>query len=195
MRTSESIKTIAPAFLAAQKEIKSVTKDADNPFFKSKYADLPSVINACKDELNKHGIAVLQPVMGDMVETVLLHESGEWMAGRTMIVNAKPNDPQAQGSAITYARRYGLMSMVFIPAEDDDAESAMDRAKAKAPSQSERAKVIGGMAEKLENGANEEKWECDFCKAPAMFREGTNRAGKPYKGVFCTKDQTHVTWM
>lgn len=128
MKTSESIVKIAPALLAAQKEIGSATKDVVNPFFKSKYADLGSVMEACKDALNKHGITVLQPVAhlseATTVETILLHESGEFISD-TMIVSVKQsNDPQAQGSAITYARRYSLQSMMFIPAEDDDGESA-----------------------------------------------------------------------
>lgn len=126
MKTSDSIVKIAPALLAAQKEIGSATKEATNPFFKSKYADLGSVMEACKEALNKHGMTVLQPVgnseQGTTVETTLLHESGEFISD-TMIVSAKqPNDPQAQGSAITYARRYSLQSMMFIPAEDDDGE-------------------------------------------------------------------------
>lgn len=102
-------------------------KDAVNPYFKSKYADLGAVMEACKDKLNDNGIIVLQPVMGDSVETVLIHESGEWLSSSVKVVCKTSNDPQAQGSAISYARRYGLQSMVFIPAEDDDAEKATTR--------------------------------------------------------------------
>lgn len=131
MKTSESIKAIAPALLSAQKEIGSASKDAVNPFFKSKYADLGAVMEACKEALNKNGISVLQPVAHlaeiTTVETILLHESGEFISD-TMLVSAKQqNDPQAQGSAITYARRYSLQSMMFIPAEDDDAEKSTPR--------------------------------------------------------------------
>ena len=129
MKTSESIIKIAPAFLKAQKEIGSAKKGADNPFFKSKYADLPEVMAVCKQALNDNGIAVLQPVVGEHVQTILLHESGEWFMGKMRIVTKEMNNPQAQGSAVTYARRYGLQSMLFIPAEDDDGESAMARDK------------------------------------------------------------------
>lgn len=132
MKTSESIKAISTALVKAQKEIKAVTKDAANPFFKSKYADLPAVIEAIKKPLNDNGIVFLQPVDGEVVRTRLIHESGEWIEDDGVkIICAKPNDPQAQGSAITYARRYGLMSFLSIPTEDDDAESAMDRTPAK----------------------------------------------------------------
>jgi len=124
MKTSESIKEIAPALLKAQKEIGSAVKGSTNPFFKSKYADLGSVMEACKDALNKNGITVLQPVGYGKLETVLLHESGEFISEEMEIVSKSDIDPQAQGSAITYARRYSLQSMVFIPAEDDDGNKA-----------------------------------------------------------------------
>lgn len=130
MMTSPTITEIAKALLIAQKNIGAAKKDSVNPFFKSKYADLGSVMEACKEELNKAEITVLQPVSGDFVQTVLLHSSGEWISSQTQIISAKQNDPQAQGSAITYARRYGLQSMVFIPAEDDDGEKAMVRTSA-----------------------------------------------------------------
>lgn len=131
MITSESIKAIAPALVSAQKLIKVAVKDAKNPFFNSTYADLAEVISVCKEPLNDNGIVILQPVNGEYVETVLVHQSGEWMASQTKIVNAKPNDPQAQGLSITYARRYGLLSMLSIPTDDDDGENAMDRKESK----------------------------------------------------------------
>jgi ribosomal protein L40E len=135
MNTSQTINEIAKAFLKAQESIEAVKKGAENPFFKSKYADLPSVIDACKGILNKQGIAILQPIIGDFVETRLIHvESGEWLASKTKIVCKVDNDPQAYGSAITYARRYGLQSMVFMSAEDDDGEGAMSRSPSMAKS-------------------------------------------------------------
>lgn len=129
MNKSETITKITEALLIAQKEINTVKKNAENPFFKSRYADLASVIDACKPELNKVGIIALQPINGDKVETILIHISGEWLSSETNIVCAKQNDPQAYGSAITYARRYGLQSFNLLPSEDDDGESAMDRKK------------------------------------------------------------------
>lgn len=126
MNKSESILKISVALLKAQKKIQSVTKDASNPYFKSKYADLASVINACKEELNSEGIAVLQPVDEMYVETCLLHESGEFMSALTPIVCKSANNPQDLGSAITYARRYGLQSFILLPAVDDDGERATD---------------------------------------------------------------------
>tara|TARA_R110000868_G_scaffold1103_1_gene8427 strand:- start:11958 stop:12641 length:684 start_codon:yes stop_codon:yes gene_type:complete len=125
---TEKLNLFAKAFIEAQKEMGNATKDSKNPFFKSKYADLNSVREACLPALNAHGIAVLQPIVQvdgkNFVKTLLLHESGESMEGLTEILFAKQNDPQAQGSGITYARRYGLQSLVNIAAEDDDGNKA-----------------------------------------------------------------------
>ena len=126
MKTSETITKIIPALLECQTKIEAVTKEANNPFFKSKYADLNSLMEACKDILNSKQILILQPITLEGVETILLHTSGEWLSSITKIVCKTDNNPQDQGSAITYARRYGLQSMLFMSAEDDDGEKATD---------------------------------------------------------------------
>ena len=129
------IKNLAAAFIAAQKEMGNASKGSKNPFFKSKYADLNSVREACLPALNENGIAVLQPIVQvdgkNFVKTVLLHESGETMESLTEIIFNKANDAQAQGSGITYARRYGLQSLVNIGAEDDDGNQAVKNASHK----------------------------------------------------------------
>lgn len=124
MKSSTEIKIITEAFLRAQKKIESVIKDSTNSFFKSKYADLTSVIDACKDKLNAEGIVILQPIDGMTVETVLIHVSGEWFSSSTPIICKEENNPQALGSAITYTKRYALQSMILLPAEDDDGNRA-----------------------------------------------------------------------
>jgi hypothetical protein len=133
MNRSEQIKTLAVALLKAQKQIKVAVKDSANPFFKSKYADFTTIVEAVKPALNENGIMFLQIVTPEGVETVLLHESGEYISGVTPVVVAKQNDPQALGSAITYAKRYGLQAIVGIPSEDDDGEAAMGRTQVKLP--------------------------------------------------------------
>src|SRR5580658_10206251 len=100
MMTSQSITKIAAALLKAQREMGDATKGSKNPFFKSSYADLNSIREAVTPALNANGITVLQPIEHGSVSTVLLHESGEWISGTTLILCAKPNDPQAQGSGI-----------------------------------------------------------------------------------------------
>jgi len=131
MKRSDSVSKIIPALLKAQKLMGGATKGAANPYFKSRYADYGSVLEACKDLLNDNGIVILQPHTfhdgKNFVETTLVHESGEHITSETEVVCAKQNDPQALGSAITYARRYGLQSLLAMPAEDDDGEKAMGR--------------------------------------------------------------------
>lgn len=128
---SESIKSLAPALLRAQTKMGDATKGSKNPFFKSSYADLNSVREAAIPVLNEEKISVLQPTLSydgkNFVRTLLLHESGEYLASDTEIVQAKQNDPQAHGSGISYARRYGLQALLNIGAVDDDGEAAMGR--------------------------------------------------------------------
>jgi hypothetical protein len=132
------MKAISKALLEAQKEMGNAIKDSSNPFFKSKYADLNSIREACMPVLNKHGIVVLQPIVHiegkNFVKTVLLHESGEQLDSLIEIIYSKPNDAQAQGSGITYARRYGLQSFVNVGADDDDGNKASTSAPVKTAS-------------------------------------------------------------
>lgn len=122
------MKNISKAILEAQKEMGNATKGSSNPFFKSKYADLNAIREACMPALHNHGISVLQPTVNidgkNFIKTVLLHESGETFEGLTEIIYSKLNDAQAQGSGITYARRYGLQSLLNIGADDDDGNKA-----------------------------------------------------------------------
>jgi hypothetical protein len=127
MDKSETIGALAAALAKAQAEMTHARKDAANPFFKSRYADLSSVMEAIRGPLTANGIAVVQSTdtddSGVIVETVLMHSSGEWISGRLRVRPVK-DDPQALGSAITYGRRYGLQSMVSLPADDDDGNAA-----------------------------------------------------------------------
>lgn len=128
MENSAEIAAISKALVVAQLKMGTAKKDSNNPFFKSKYADLNAIREACIPALNEVGISVLQPTVQkdgkNFVQTILLHESGEYISGLTEIVYNKPNDAQAQGSGITYARRYGLQSMCNVGAEDDDGNKA-----------------------------------------------------------------------
>lgn len=120
-------KNIFAALAAAQMQMGKALKDSSNPAFKSKYADLASVMDACMAALNGNGIAVFQPTVDDeggrYVKTILAHVSGETLECRVPLIVQK-NDMQGYGSAVTYARRYGLMSMAGIAPEDDDGNAA-----------------------------------------------------------------------
>jgi hypothetical protein len=129
MIKSDNLKLLAVALVKAQKNMGAALKDSKNPFFKSKYADLNAIIDAAIPALNEQGIAVLQsPEItaegNSVIETMLLHESGEFITGRSRVVVSKANDAQSEGSATTYARRYGLQAMVTLKAEDDDGNAA-----------------------------------------------------------------------
>lgn len=131
MNKSESIKELAKALNLAQAEMKGAIKDATNPFFKSKYADLESIWEAVKGPLLKHGLCVSQltgqTTNGDpVVETLLMHTSGEWLMGQFPMV-MKDVTPQSMGSAVSYARRYALAALCSLPQIDDDGEAAMTR--------------------------------------------------------------------
>lgn len=118
METSPSVTEIAKALGQFQYSIGSISKDATNPFFKSKYATLEHIITSTKDALAKNKLTYSQFPDGEGLTTILMHESGEWIkATMTVHMGAKP---QEQGSALTYARRYALSAVLGIATEDDD---------------------------------------------------------------------------
>lgn len=123
MKTSENIDQLATALTAAQGEIVPAPKDATNPHFKSRYADLSSIWSACRSALSKHGLAVIQtPSVQDgrvRITTRLIHKSGQWIESE-LDLKLIQDTPQAVGSAITYGRRYSLSAMVGVVSDDDD---------------------------------------------------------------------------
>lgn len=126
---SDQIAHLAAALSAAQAEITGAIKDSDNPFFHSKYADLATVWEACREAITKRGLAVVQAPVSDEqgrigLHTTLIHNSGEWIDGVIFVQPSKPNDPQVAGSILTYLRRYALSSFIGIPQIDDDGEAA-----------------------------------------------------------------------
>ena len=126
--TSPTIAALAKALSAAQGEVEGAVKGKANPAFRSKYADLAAVWDACREALTRHGLAIVQspgPCADGRMEmtTLLAHSSGEWMRGTLTIPLAKV-DAQAYGSATTYARRYALAAFVGVAPEDDDGNAA-----------------------------------------------------------------------
>jgi len=131
------MKELATAMAKAQAEINAALKDSKNPHFKSSYADLTSVWDACRTALTKNGLSVVQipNFQGDEVwlETMLLHASGESISGRYPL-RPQQATPQGYGSALTYARRYSLAAMVGVVAdEDDDGNAASNRGNYEPP--------------------------------------------------------------
>jgi len=129
MNQSESIAKLATALSIVQGKLSHAKKDSANPFFKSKYADLESVWDACRDLLAANGLSVMQ-FPGEYFEgsmsmtTILAHSSGEWIGQEMSLPVSKP-DAQGSGSALTYMRRYALAAVVGVVQADDDANAAV----------------------------------------------------------------------
>ncbi len=137
MMQSVSIAKLADALCKAQASMKPAKKDAENPFFKSNYADLASVWEAVKEPLSTNGLSVAQmPMPGPegvvRLRTVMMHTSGEWIGGDLDMKPVK-NDPQSIGSCLTYARRYALSAITGVATEDDDANAATQPAEKPKP--------------------------------------------------------------
>ena len=132
---SENITDLAKALLNVQQTVQPATKDAENPFTKSWYASLNSVMDACRDALIENGIwlcqhpvPVEQPNSIGLVTKLTHAESGQWQSSLAVVPLPKA-DPQGMGSAITYARRYALTAMLGMVTEDDDGEGAKNGKK------------------------------------------------------------------
>ena len=162
---SPEINELAAALVAAQGEFGAVPKGSVNPFFKSKYAALPDVVAHASPVLSKHGLAVSQFISNqiglDTLVTYLLHKSGQFMS-HTMLLHMVKEDPQAQGSAVTYARRYAYMSVLGLVAdEDDDGQRATQAVKAVkkttelSPSQE---KLKNALAKKFKEASERKTW-------------------------------------
>jgi hypothetical protein len=129
MNKSESIAGLAAALAKAQGSMKGALKDSANPFFKSKYADLASVVEAIRAAFSANGLSYIQTVEPSdkdevRVETTLLHSSGEWISCGILSLPVSKIDAQGYGSALTYARRYSLSAAVGVAPEDDDGNAA-----------------------------------------------------------------------
>jgi len=138
MERSDTIAELTKALSKMQGALKSVPKDSTNPFFKMRYASLDAIWDIVRKPLTDNSLCLVRTPKEDYkgklyLETLLLHSSGEWIKAE-LPLNAKANDPQSIGSAITYARRYSLSAMLGISAdEDDDAEAATDKKPADKP--------------------------------------------------------------
>lgn len=144
MNQSEKIDLLAKALSIVQSQIEGAKLDSKNPFFKSSYADLTSVWEACRGPLTENGLSVAQTVetLADRicVVTTLMHSSGQWIKGSLPLLLMK-TDMQSLGSAITYARRYSLAAMVGVCPEDDDGEASVGRENKSAPQIKSMTKV------------------------------------------------------
>jgi len=144
MLKSDSITELAKALSKAQGEFPCAKKDSANPFFNSKYADLASIVDAIQAPLAKHGLSLVQCVVdaehGVGIETILIHDSGEWLSSTYSMPVAK-GDAQGVGSAITYGKRYAMAAICRLATEDDDGNAATKAAPIIAHKQTAQAKI------------------------------------------------------
>jgi hypothetical protein len=136
MEKSPSITNLTQGLAKFHAMVGRISKDAKNPFFKSNYASLPHIITEISDPMEKAGLVIAQFPDGDGLTTMLIHaETGEYLSATYTLQVVRQNDPQAQGSALSYARRYGLTSVLNLAILDDDGEAAMRQVRqAPAPS-------------------------------------------------------------
>lgn len=187
---SEQINELASALNKAQAELQSAKKDANNPFFKSKYADLTSVWEAARPVLAKNGLSVAQTVGLTGLTTILMHSSGQYIEDTMPIVVAKQNDPQALGSAITYARRYALAAIVGVVADDDDGNAAAAKPAAvnsEVFSVNHTQKLITAVGDRL-NALDPDK------KSKAFEKLTTALTGKPLSDLNHETDRLLKSW-
>jgi len=169
-------KNIHMALAAAQSEMGKAMKDAENPHFRSKYADLSSVMDACMSALTKHGISLTQPFVsgefGHFVKTVLTHGHSDTSVECSVPVLLGKQDMQGLGSAYTYARRYGLMGMAGIAPEDDDGNAAAASTKANPAKSGLQDAWRDGVLDSLPQDATEAQKADAFAKAIIKEFEG-----------------------
>lgn len=137
MKRSESITKLATGLAKFNSEVSSISKDAKNPFFKSDYVTLDKLIIATRELMQKNGLSILQMPLskenGEIgIQTILIHESGEYIESEPLFMKPVKNDPQAAGSVITYLRRYSYQAILNLnTGEDDDANYSSKREEAK----------------------------------------------------------------
>lgn len=148
MRTSENITELCKALLGFHKQCGKIAKTAKNPFYKSTYADLPSILDAISEPLNNHGLAIVQLPDEHGITTRLMHESGEWIEATYNMPVSKPNDPQALGSSITYGRRYAIGAMLSLNIAEDDDGNAASKKSAKEQDYTEWLDALAGCKDK-----------------------------------------------
>jgi len=145
MKTSDTIAEIANALAKAQGAIDDASKTSANPFFKSKYADLAAVRAVIREPLAVNDLAIIQAPRvvegGAEVETMIVHKSGEFLS-ETLFMPAGKSDAHGYASAITYARRIGIMSLLCLASYDDDGNNAVESVKGTAPKKTPTAELI-----------------------------------------------------
>ena len=181
MEMSPTIAELAKALCKAQGKMKHAIKDSNNPFFRSKYADLASVVDASRPALVENGLSIVQYTEGNILHTMLLHTSGEWIRGH---IELKPmrqvkdtgwvasEDPQSYGSCITYARRYAMAAITGVATEDDDGNAATGRTAGQAAEEKPAPALDPATTKTLDDATTVEELKAAWNAIPVGVRHG-----------------------
>ena len=220
--SSVNVDQLATALVKAQQVMEGARKDSENPFFRSKYADLASVWLACRAPLNDNGLSVVQlPGFENgvaTVTTILLHTSGQWIKGTsgapivgktTKDGTVLPADAQSVGSAITYLRRYALAAVAGVVQEDDDGNAASRKARPThqtvAEGKAGASHASGGakepapapqpLSERPKQLTEKEPMPWDGPKPPALWPAPGPKKGKPLAELTSAELVTGLAWI
>lgn len=191
---SDSLDKLATALAKAQAEIEGAVKDKSNPAFRSKYADLGAVWDAIRDPLTKNQLSVVQfprrTQTGVAVKTMLLHASGQWIAGE-MEVPCTKQDAHGVGSATTYARRFSLSAVVGVAPMDDDGNGATRNVPNDWVQEARQDGLIRPDAINKETGEIKSQYDID---AAAKAKQWTDAAIGTLNLSGQTKDSLQAWW-
>jgi len=165
MNKSETVSEISKAMVGFQKEVKQPLKDADNPFFKSKYVPLENVVEAITKCAPNHGLSFMQWPLNDEqgrvgVSTIVMHESGEWLEFEPVFMKSEKETPQGAGSTITYLKRYSLSAVFGITSDQDDDGNAGSGNNSNGGEYQANKTTLKSKWQTLNNGSDEgfEEW-------------------------------------
>jgi hypothetical protein len=177
MIKSESIQNLTQGLAKFHAMVGRISKDAKNPFFKSNYASLPHILQEIAEPMEKSGLVISQFPNGDGLTTMLIHaDSGEFISATYTLQMVRNNDPQAQASAISYARRYAISSVMNLQISDDDAEAAM-RPVRQAPAPTKVAPTeaqFAGIVQYLNGSPEQQKAAKEALKKYTLTKEQTD---------------------
>ncbi|HNG96930.1 MAG TPA: ERF family protein [Candidatus Absconditabacterales bacterium] len=173
---------LSKALAIFREEVSVIAKQTNNPFFKSKYADLPSILEGIKEPLKKSGLSLFHKAENSedgyyLISTLTETESGESISSAFPLFGSKP---QEVGSSLTYARRYNTLALLDIPTDEDD-----DGNKANTATRTQKQTVdtpTGGTKPKILTSTNE---FCPECGEECKTKHGTTKEGKPYEMGTC----------
>jgi hypothetical protein len=176
MKCSQEIDKLATALANAQGALTAAPKQKTNPHFKSKYADLPALWEVSRDVLAANGLALVQlprhvPENGICIETMIVHASGQWISDDGLFLPASKLDAQGYGSALTYARRYGMGAILGLVSDEDDDGNAASETRTAKPVDGKWASEVADWLAVIESAESYEMAKAGYSKGVAAARD------------------------